>query len=563
MSQNITHYQTSFVIRNEKQSGDNKLYQAQYLIGEWIKRHENSRFRRSGRDSNVSFLIDGNFKRKAKYSSSCSWCKTNYCKTDNSFAWAVEYTHRDSSTRDIFWVSEIGLRSFNDTQDLVVSVRISYKVSTEYALTGEFFVPAISIPWCVSALLESFRGASFVSGGQDITDGICSPILIATAEQGRNVLDYIRSKNRKLAVVLLLGETKEVLKEAKFLNKHLFAKAIVYTLSYRHELKRMFSYLGLEFNECAFIPPFVVWNDKLAHSLRYNVVRKELAEERHKSILRGWLGYHPVNEDGAVMDIANVDYLVRMQKFLKITEILKDSVSADEYAKVKADLEDMSGLFELSEEEKRDLAEKNEALKGRVGELENRTIDLEIKNENLQDEHAAQIFNITAKQKAMDLRSVSSEQILPRDYPDSFEALSKFGPFFKHLAFAEDAWKPAFAYKQFQDFHIAWSMLHDLDQKLWDIVFTRGGDIEREFNNLTTYQYASGEGKQTTSNSRLAQLRKFIFEDKEYEMWAHLKYGNRPGKQLRIYFAIDHEKRRIVVGYIGEHMDNATTRTIH
>ena len=562
MSQTITHYQTSFVIRNEGQSGDNKLYQAQYLIGEWIKRHEGKRFREKGRDSRVSFLIDSNFTRKARYSSNCSWCKTNYCKTDHSFAWAVEYTHRDSSTRDIFWVSEIGLRCFNDTQDLIVTVRISYKVSTEFALTGESFVPSVSIPWCVSALLESFEGSRFYSGGQDITEGIQQPILMASEEQGRKVLTYIKSKDRKLAVVLLLGETKEVLKEAKFLNKNLFAKAVVFIVPYRPELKRMLS-LQLEFNECVFIPPFLIWDDRLAHSLRYNVSKKEVAENHHKAILRGWLGYHPVNEEGGVADIGNVDFLVRMQKFFKLEVVLKNSVPVDEYEKVKADLEDMSGLFELSEDEKRDLEERNEALEGRVGELEDRTIDLEIQKENLQDQHAAQIFNMTAKQKAMGLRSVSNEQILPRDYPDSFEALSKFCPFFKHLAFAEDAWKPAFAYKQFQDFHIAWGMLHDLDQKLWDIVFARGGDIEREFNNLTTYQYASGEGKQTTSNSRLAQLRRFTFEDKEYEMWAHLKYGNKPGKQLRIYFAIDHEKRRIIVGYIGEHMDNATTRTIH
>lgn len=58
-------------------------------------------------------------------------------------------------------------------------------------------------------------------------------------------------------------------------------------------------------------------------------------------------------------------------------------------------------------------------------------------------------------------------------------------------------------------------------------------------------------------------MRKFEFEGRPYEMWTHLKYGNRTGKQLRIHFAIDREKQRIIVGYIGEHMDNATTRTIH
>ena len=61
MSQIIRHYQTSFVVDNDKQTAANKLYQAQRVIGEWVKAHERERFARLKRDKTSSFLIDGNF----------------------------------------------------------------------------------------------------------------------------------------------------------------------------------------------------------------------------------------------------------------------------------------------------------------------------------------------------------------------------------------------------------------------------------------------------------------------------------------------------------------------
>lgn len=555
MSQVIQHYQTSFVVVNDSQEGDNKLYQAQHLIGEWIKAHENKRFRAMRRDKRASFLLDGNFRRRASYSSQYSWCKTNYCVMEDSLAWAVEYTHRDSNIRDVFWVSEIGLRCFNDSRNLIVSVRISYKISTEFALMGSKFSPDVSIPWCVSGLLETFDGSRFYSGDQDVTAGIKNAVTISDEEKAKEVLAYIESRNRKLAVVLLSGESKDVLSEADFLSKNLFAKALVFVIPYKQEIRRVFARLKIEFNECVFIPPFVVFNKNLEGKLRYFTTDKTTALSRHNAILRGWLGFHPVNESGGVQDVANVQLLIRRQMYARLEEVLKGCVPAADYERVKEELKDMSGLFDLSEAEKQEL-------KDRVGELENRTLTLEIEKESLADEHATQIHNLKTTQEMMSLRSVEYNEVLPRAYPNTFEALKSFAPFYKHLAFAESAWEPAIAYRQFRDFEIAWQMLHDLDQKLWGIVFETRGDIEREFNSSSNFRYARGEGQQTANNARLSQLRKFSFEGKEYEMWTHLKYGNRPGKQLRIYFAIDNEKRRFIVGYIGDHMDNATTRNV-
>lgn len=562
MSQIIRHYQTSFVVDNDTQTATNKLYQAQRVIGEWVKDHEYKRYIRLKRDKSSSFLIDGNFTHRAYYKSKYSWCKTDYCLEEDSTAWAVKYTHRDNRIRDVFWVSDIGLRSFNESGRLVVNVEISYKVSTEHALTGESYEPNVSIPWCVEALLESFKGSRFFSGEQDVTEGIGQAITIKDVDQAARIISYVESEDRKLAVVLLHGETKDTQEEADYLSKNLFGKALVYIVPYKVEIKKALARYRLEFNECLFIPNFRV-HPTLGRKLRYFVTNQKALEKTHQVLLHSWLGYHPINESGAVSDVDNVQLLIRRRKFFKLTELIQKSVPAAEYEEMKTQLEDMSGLFELSEAEKKELEEKAGKLEDRVDELENRNLDLELEKEGLKERHASEVYNMRAAQDSRSRKSSDSNVILPRDYPDSFAALKKFAPFYQHLVFSEKAWDPAFTYRNFRDFGVAWEMLHDLDQKLWEIVFVKRGDIEHEFESSTVFEYAKGEGAQTTNNARLAQMRRFEFEGRQYEMWPHLKYGNKPGKQLRIHFAFDNDKQRIIVGYIGEHMDNATTRTMH
>lgn len=556
MSQLIQHYQTSFVVQNDTQSWDNKLFQAQYLVGEWIKQRESKRFHQMGRDKTVSFILDGAFKRRSVYKSKYSWCRTDYCKEECSFAWAVRYTHRDSKARNVFWVSDIGLRAFAETGRLIVNVKISYKISSEYALTGGSFNPNTSIPRCVVGLLETFKGSRFLSGEEDITNGIGCASLISTEEEAEGILAYINSPERKLAVVLLHGETEEVRKEANFLSKNLFAKALVCVVPYKMEIKKVFRRLKMEFNECVFITSYPIYEEELKHKLRYFVTDRKKSKERQQIIFHAWLGVHPINEKGGVSDIENVALLIRRRQYFNLVNELKASISSEQYEKVKNELKDISGLNELFETE-------NVELKNRVDELEERNLDLEIKNEDMEKEYATKVHNLRAAHESKCRKATSSSILLPREYPDSFQALRQYEAFYEHLVFANNAWEPAMEYRQFKDFNVAWEMLHDLDQKLWNIIFVKRGDIEREFEVSTVYEYARGEGKQTMNDTKLSRMRKFEFEGQEYEMWTHLKYGNRPGKQLRIHFAIDHNKQRIIVGYIGEHMDNATTRSIH
>ena len=88
-------------------------------------------------------------------------------------------------------------------------------------------------------------------------------------------------------------------------------------------------------------------------------------------------------------------------------------------------------------------------------------------------------------------------------------------------------------------------------------------NLDSEYKHRTGYDYAASEGPATKNDPKLARLRRFEFDGRQYEMWSHIKHGNRKGDQLRVHFAIDRDKRRIVIGWIGDHMDNATTRNIH
>ena len=535
MSQLIQHYQTSFSIRGGALSGEEKLGLAQDRIATWIRTHEHKRYVDLGRNRKTSFFMASNFATKANYRSTYSWCKTNSCTTENSIAWAVEYTHRDSEVRDIFWVSEIGLRCFPEEKSLVVFVKLSYKITSNFALTGESYLPDATIPWLVEDILKNFKGCQFFSGEKNVTECIGTAVRVNTPEIAKDILTYLRDPDRKLGVALLVGETKEILTEADFLSKNLFAKALVYVVPYNFKIRSYFKKWNLEFNECVFIPNFLVFDKSLSQALRYPATDSKTIEKHHSIILKAWLGVHPINERGAVSSLDNVEYLRRHEKLSALEEAIKTYVPADEYARIKQELQDVSGLFDLSEQEKSKLVDEKKKLKGQVAELEDKVLNSEIQREEQETAHKTELFNIQSAHAAEQRKSISNDGMLPREYPDSFHNLKLYAPFFRHLAFAPKAWDPAFEYEQFRDFGVAWGMLHDMDQVLWKLIFEEEGDIERKFEERTHFGYAKGEGTQTTKDPKMAAKRRFVFDGKAWEMWAHIKYHNTPGRQLRIH----------------------------
>jgi len=70
------------------------------------------------------------------------------------------------------------------------------------------------------------------------------------------------------------------------------------------------------------------------------------------------------------------------------------------------------------------------------------------------------------------------------------------------------------------------------------------------------------EGRNTKRDKKLMDLRLLDFNGKQYDITPHLKHLNNEPKSVRIYFDFDEDTKKIIIGHIGRHIPNATTKTM-
>ena len=95
----------------------------------------------------------------------------------------------------------------------------------------------------------------------------------------------------------------------------------------------------------------------------------------------------------------------------------------------------------------------------------------------------------------------------------------------------------------------------------------KGGSVEKLYKEMTGYisgfDAPLNEGTNTRNDRKLMALRRIEFGGREYLIEPHLKYGNKDDeKSIRIYYAWDKDRRLLIIGHIGKHLDNATTRKL-
>ena len=553
MSQIIQHYQTSFEISGGKTSAEDKFENAQVMVGEWVKDIELERYKKFFRNSEMSFLIDGWFVRRAKYSSKHSRCSTEFYSGEHSHAWVCSYRYRDQDTPTVWWINEIGLHAFHDDNRVIVNVKISYETSTQMAVNGGEFRPDIVTPWFISGLAQLFEGAALKAQGYDITpwtqnDGV---VFISTAVEAFKLAEFIENPHRKLAVVLLMGEFQTMKNEASYLNWRLFGKALVFVVRNKPEVTNALLRYQLKIGHCRFMLPRSFGYDFKRHPQYRVCIEAEELRIRDR-VLRAWVSVHSIYERGAVWSIESVQLLLRFHLVHDLQDHIAKCKTPEEFEALSKELSEMDQLLKMSEDENQELKLDNMV---KAEELEKK-----------EQERKEAVYGLSLQVEGLSRKRKKETPELPPlpPFPTSFKTLKEWEPFFGNLVFAEGCWNPAFAYTQFKNFDHAFSMLRDLDQILWPLAFEREGvDIASEFESRSKYGYARGEGRITSRNPNLARQRMFVYDGRELDMWQHIKYSNKPGEQLRIHFNIDQETKKIVVGWIGEHMDNATTRNIH
>jgi len=112
-----------------------------------------------------------------------------------------------------------------------------------------------------------------------------------------------------------------------------------------------------------------------------------------------------------------------------------------------------------------------------------------------------------------------------------------------------------------------WASLFQAATVLVDLYRNGVRDIETAFKECTGWELAPTEGSMTREISDMMSQRKDFYEGREISVEPHIKFpksARKTGAQYqRLYYAYDSETRKVVVGYVGDHLENYLSLSFH
>ena len=112
-----------------------------------------------------------------------------------------------------------------------------------------------------------------------------------------------------------------------------------------------------------------------------------------------------------------------------------------------------------------------------------------------------------------------------------------------------------------------WACLFQVARALVDLYRNGTRDVEAAFKESTGWELATSEGAETRKIADMMSLRKDIYEGREISVEPHIKFpksSRKTGAQYqRLYYAYDPETRKVVVGYVGDHLENYLSLSFH
>jgi len=545
-----THYQTSFVVTKET---GNPFHELQVIILRWLQ---------TKRDPELDWRLNHNrneFFRKCEFSNlhgthSKITTNTYYEKeaTPSSNVWAIRYQHSDSKlgTRR-FWYTDITLRERG--QSVVFFARVSYAWNRE-DLGSEHSIPDTNVPGFIKQIIN----ADFEVYSSQKTFCLKNiPLVVSRPGQGQPLATAIKSNDRKYPIVVVNGEDPELIEEAKYLAANLAGKCQVILIKENAELaeeirlclpKDLWIRLGT-------IRVFFSFNNRTANPRRHRYFNPQTNEysTQRKGIINGLLRTHPLIEHDAVESVFEIDSLIRKLRFKEFISNHQDQ--KDELEPIIEELELILGEKKKLEESLQMSQQEAEEYAIMVDDLEKEKRGLESKIQALNPKHNLQ------KTQLAKIETVESMSSLPETLEDVAKWFGKAHS--DKLILCHSAIESANDYEQFTELKEAWRMFNDIINVLWKMKFESSSKFEENsFNSHSRFTLSMTEGKNTKRDSSLMALRKVTHCGTEYDITPHIKWGTQMPRMLRINFAFDEEKQKIVVGYVGPHLDNATTKTL-
>ncbi|MBK1829604.1 hypothetical protein JIN77_02615 [Verrucomicrobiaceae bacterium R5-34] len=530
MYNQTTNYQTSFNIIDE----DGEVYRSiQRILYFWITQKESDhRLKYKLKE----FAFRDTWKNLYHTYSSIA---TNTYLGDELKGWALQYQEKDTRNRR-YWYTDVGLKLENGV--LTISAKIAYAWDSE-DLRADRVEPRATIPRFIRSIFKEADQKNWHLYSQNQALKISEkPHAIKSAGDGKFLAQWIQNPDRQFPLIVFNG--RELVTEACDLSRSLVGKCIIMVVDSNPDLAeeiRQFlpKELGIGFGR---FRVFFRINQKYDRPERHRWFDpKDIDYAQSKEgLITNLLRNHTLGARHTIEKITDVGRLINLSK---LHSLVGNSPENQEQIEV------FTQLLEDAENERDEFKQLAELYETEVRTLGSDTSRLEQKCQAL--EHAKNAQRIPISQSFPSL-------------PFSLiECVRLAQPLIKErITITPDAIKSAESYSECKAINEAWQMLIHLHDTMYPMKFMENALDEKEFKRRTGIDYAKTEGKQTKANSKLSRMREISFEGKTYEIWPHLRVGNKGDKMLRIHFAFDEEKQRIIVGYIGAHMENSTSKNL-
>lgn len=490
-------------------------------------------------------------------------------KNDGSLFWACkieEYQVQDSSSHEDnaiseaprIWTTEVGFEQISHNS-ATVSYVLYYRDKAGFiGKTAD--APALTVPSFIKNLLRNRKILCKI--GDDILRVHSTPLKCGF---GKRFAENIQDERRVVPCILVLPELTEDGIEyrvnAKNIAKNVMGNALVYSIDAKEVIDEINFYLSKELH-CRQGQIMIYWGSSSTSKFRYISSRQieSLGEQEVVEILRRVFStdikYYDAHE---MFRMADCDEMYRQHRIkdlrskMKAVELLSEE-KASTNAELKGQLNERDELLNYADEELKSKETQIRALKDQLSEerQENRRLQGYI--------HTMDPICKDSKGQLDALHAIRCISSIPKTAMDVGMYFKKVFP--EKIDFSERGFTSLSACTTRVE--TIWECFYQIATHLTDLYRAGSSDMEEDFKIKTGWTLKRGEGKMTRRDKSLMAQRMDSYDGREIIIEPHVAKGNREGDPnfIRVYFAYDSFSRKIIIGHVGKHLDNYTTRSI-
>lgn len=477
--------------------------------------------------------------------------------------WVAEIIHRDLQLQHRLWSIEIGL---NRNEDNNIHVAAITKNWIKEGYIGELPEnPTPTTPYFVTSIVGD-RRIICSKGGVRLLD---TPIYV-TVDEIDMMIKEISSYTRENPIIVIAPQNQiGAIIDEKSLTRKVCGNSNVYIIDSPEALNKLNNSIPKEFSVfpgCIRVFAHRVNFSNRDDSYRHRFIRndeirrlgtKVVEEMIANGVARTSRAFHP-NEIYTILQISSAR---RHDRFVE--EIKRHEGEANSEFLALVIEENAKSASQISQLE----AAKYElecALLSKDDEIDSLNEKIAEKKYQLEQ---TKISFIEAEKSRSEFGSreevIQSLQQLPHNATGILDVITSIFP--GRICVTDRGYRTAKAFNTDSEKIISdlWCATYELATKLYEIIFNSdASDFVNAFESQSSYGLAMSEGKQTQNDSSLMRLRKDEFEGREIDITPHIKFGTRPPKMFRIYFSIDRDMNRLIIGTYGPHLDNFSTQNI-